>query len=149
MSFKVYPGDKIVVTCNFDYSGPERTFTFGFEAGDSFFGHRPFNPPGAPAIDAEAEKPRWETQFTISAGKNQQREAIITIKEGKYFLPEAFVYEWAMLWEIGTGSQGDGTWQLLEGDPHVITQGVFTLEEKPVVPEKPLFESLSVSFKKV
>lgn len=125
--FIVNFGDTVRATCGFDYSGPSQNFTFAIEIGTWVGPAGPFN-----SVN------RWETRniyVTPGTGKQQIITFVVSQVSG---LNRGTLYD--LNWEIGTGSQQDGTWQLLE---RLITDDVIKISDLALV-----FSNLSVAYVK-
>lgn len=121
-------GDKVEATCRFDYSGPAGYFTFAQEIGTWIGPVGPFN-----TLD------RWEERnIYITPGTGQEHKMTFTIHEVDG-LNRGTIYD--MNWEIGRGSQEDGTWELIE---RKITDDIIKIAEVAVE-----FANLSVTYTKV
>ena len=128
VEFTVSYGDRVEASCAFDYSGPSGQFTFAFEIGTWFGPLGPFN-----------THDRWETQniyLSPGTGKTQKITFNVNAVSG---LKQGDVYD--LNWEIGKGSQGAGTWQLIE---RLVTDDVISIASQAEE-----FKNLAVSFKKV
>lgn len=120
-------GDTVRATCRFDYTGPSGYFTFALEIGT-------WLPPIFNTLN------RWETQninVAPGTGKQQVITFVVTQVSG---LNRGNIYD--MNWEIGRGSQQDGTWQFII---RLITDDIIKIAEV-VVP--PVFSNLSVTYVK-
>lgn len=125
MAIEVNYGDKVEATCRFDYSGPAGNFTLAQEIGDIIW-------PAFNTLD------RWEKAFYISPGSGQIKKMVFTINKVDG-MREGVVYD--MNFEIGTGSQKDGTWQLLDRK--------FTDDAIKIAEVTAVFSNLSVMYRKV
>lgn len=126
-------GDRVEVTCRFDYSGPAGYFTFAQEIGTWVptdpYGNGIFN-----TLD------RWEERnISISPGTGQQHKMTFTIHEVNGLRPDV-IYD--MNWEIGRGSQADGSWELIK---RKITDDIIKIAGAAGAE----FANLSVSYKKL
>lgn len=122
-------GDTVIATCKFDYSGPAGYFTFALEIGTWIGPAGPFNTLN-----------RWETKniyVSPVTGKQQIITFVVTQVSG---LNRGTVYD--MNWEIGTGSQADGTWKFIT---RTITDDIIKIAEEIV---QPVFSNLSVTYAK-
>lgn len=97
----VYLGQRIEAVCKFDYVGPEMLYTFAQEIGTWVGPAGPFN-----------TLARWETKnIKIKEGKGQQQIMAFVLALGTPGLKTGVTYD--MNWEIGIGSQDDGTWKFI------------------------------------
>jgi len=119
-------GDTVAADLVFDYSGPAGYFTFALEIGTQL-----------PAVFNTLD--RWETQnIYITQGTNQKKTITFVVNEVDGLNP-GDTYD--MSWEIGKGSQGGGSWQLIE---RLIVDDIIKIAE---VSEQ--FKNLSATFRKV
>jgi len=121
-------GDTIEVTCRYDYSGPSGYFTFAQEIGTWIGPVGPFN-----TLDRWEEKNVYVSPCTGREHKMQFRIAKV---DG---LNRGTIYD--MNWEIGKGSQADGTWKLIE---RKITDDIIKIAEVETE-----FANLTVTYKKI
>lgn len=119
-------GDKVEATCKFDYAGPAGYFTFAQEIGT-------WVPPVFNTLD------RWEERnIYVTPGTGKIHKMTFTIVEVSG-MRRGVIYD--MNWEIGKGSQADGTWALII---RKITDDIIKIAELA-----PVFANLSVTYKKL